>query len=649
MTTLKAENLSLAYSGHPVVQDLTLDLPAGQITMVIGANGSGKSTLLRGLAGRLAPAAGAVLLDGTDLHDRPADEVARALGLLPEPLDAAGGTTVRELVARGRAPEGGAGAGWTQDDDDAVDRALAATHCTDLAARDAGTLSGGQRQRAWMASVLARESGVLLLDEPTTHLDLAHQLVLLDAIADLNRRHGTTVAMVLHDLNLAARYADHLVALADGAIVASGRPSEVLTAEFIQAVFGLPARVIPDPVAGSPLVLPIGRHRVLRPEVADDGGAPRFRTSRLEDESPVAGQDASGRDAPAQEPAAGQEGGDSAVVPVLRKPAVEVCPTLAFSLTAVDVQDLGPSFRRLTLAGPELEHFGTGGHPLDLRIKVLVPPAGDGAVERMRDLFADLAPGGTISDEDASGWYRTWLAKDPAERGAMRTYTVRSFRPAGHPGNAGADPELDLDFVLHVRRENGVLVGGPASVWAAEAQVGDEVVILGPNRALCGHDYGGIEFRPGQARRILLAGDETAAPAICSILESLPPGITGDAFIEVPSVDDIQGSFTRSGVAVQWLPRGMQAPGNLLEAAVRSAVAVPGAGAVDPGNDYEDVNVDEGILWETTSGSGQPFYAWIAGEAGVIKSMRRYLVRDVGIDRKQVSFMGYWRTGRAEG
>ncbi|HXD29106.1 MAG TPA: SIP domain-containing protein, partial [Arthrobacter sp.] len=541
---------------------------------------------------------------------------------------------------------------------------LAATHCTDLADRDAGTLSGGQRQRAWMASVLARGTGVLLLDEPTTHLDLAHQLVLLDAIADLNRRHGTTVAMVLHDLNLAARYADHLVALANGAIVAAGRPSEVLTAEFIQAVFGLPARVIPDPVAGSPLVLPIGRHRVLRPEVADDGGAPRFRTSRLEDEAPAAGHDTAGpespapgpagpdtsdQEPPAREPAAGQRGGDSAVVPDLRKPSVEVCPTLAFSLTAVDVQDLGPSFRRLTLAGPELEHFGTGGHPLDLRIKVLVPPAGEGAVGRMRDLFADLAPGGTISDEDASGWYRAWLAKDPSERGAMRTYTVRSFRPAGHPGNAGTDPELDLDFVLHVRRENGVLVGGPASVWAAEAQVGDEVIILGPNRALCGHDYGGIEFRPGQARRILLAGDETAAPAICSILESLPPGITGDAFIEVPSVDDIQGSFTRSGVAVQWLPRGMQAPGNLLEAAVRSAVAIPGAGAVDPGNDYEDVNVDEGILWETTTGSGQPFYAWIAGEAGVIKSMRRYLVRDVGIDRKQVSFMGYWRTGRAEG
>ncbi|MDN5755419.1 MAG: siderophore-interacting protein, partial [Micrococcaceae bacterium] len=281
-------------------------------------------------------------------------------------------------------------------------------------------------------------------------------------------------------------------------------------------------------------------------------------------------------------------------------------------------------------------------------IKVLVPPAGEESVARLRTLFADLAPGGRITPEDSAGWYRTWLARDPAERGSMRTYTVRSFRPAGHPGNAGPTPELDLDFVLHVHRENGVLVGGPASVWAAEAAIGDDVIILGPNRALCGPDYGGIEFRPGKARRILLAGDETAAPAICSILESLPPGITGDAFIEVPSVEDIQGSFTRSGVAVQWLPRGMQAPGTLLETAVRSAIALPGAGAVDPGDELEDVDVDEGILWETTAGAGQPFYAWLAGEAGVIKSLRRYLVREVGIDRKQVSFMGYWRAGRAE-
>lgn len=604
---------------------LSLDIPAGAITLVIGANGSGTSTLLRDLAA----------LPAADSADLP--------GLLAEPHAEFEGATAREYVARGRAPQGSASAGWTGNDDEAIDRALLATGCTGIADRLEGDLSADQLQLLAVARVLGRETGVVLLDEPTNHLDVAQRLLLLDAIADLNRRNGTTVVMVVHDLNLATRYADHLVALVGGTVAVSGRPSEVLTAELVQEVFGLPARVITDPVAGSPLVLPIGRHLVLRPEAAEDEDNTRFRTTRLDDETP--------QEVPSQGEVAGagQEDGDTAVVQEPRRPSVQVCPTLAFGLTAVDVQDLGPSFRRLTLAGPELEHFGTGGHPLDLRIKVLVPPPGEGAVARMRSLFEDLSPGGTISDEDASGWYRTWLAKDPSERGSMRTYTVRSFRPAGHPGNAGVDPELDLDFVLHVRRENGVLVGGPASVWAAEAQIGDEVIILGPNRALCGHDYGGIEFRPGQARRILLAGDETAAPAICSILESLPPGITGDAFIEVPAVEDIQGSFTRSGVAVQWLPRGMQAPGNLLEAAVRSAVAVPGAGAVDPGKDFEDVNVDEGILWETTSGSGQPFYAWIAGEAGVIKSMRRYLVRDVGIDRKQVSFMGYWRAGRAEG
>jgi iron complex transport system ATP-binding protein len=353
--------------------------------------------------------------------------------------------------------------------------------------------------------------------------------------------------------------------------------------------------------------------------------------------------------------------GRAAVAMDTRRPALEVCPTLAFAVRAVGVQDLGPSFRRITFTGPDLAHFGTGGHPLDLRIKVIIPPvrARDvDAVEGLRadadprntgvDPLGDLRPDGLIAQEDATGWYRTWLALDVSERGNMRTYSVRSFRPAGHPGNAGPDPEMDIDFVLHIQRENGQLVGGPASVWAAEAQAGDGLTVLGPNRRLCGHDYGGIEFRPGSARRILLAGDETAAPAICSILESLPPGITGNAYIEVPSVEDIQGSFTRSGVAVQWLPRGAHPHGELLESAVRTAVAVPGAGTVDPGADPEDVDIDAGILWETTTGANQPFYAWLAGEASVIKSMRRYLVRDAGMDRKQVSFMGYWRRGKAE-
>ena len=597
MKTLKAEILSLSSPSGSVVKDLTVEIPVGGITTIIGPNGAGKSTLLRGLAGVQQPDAGTVTIGGTALPDHPIDDIARILSLLPENPGNNEATTVRERVA----------------------------------------------------DVLARESQLLLLDEPTTHLDVAQQLEVLDAIAELNRRRGTTVVMVLHDLNLAARYADHLLALVQGNIVAAGRPSDVLTAELVHEVSGLRARVVPDPVAGTPLVLPIGRHRFLRPGTGQVD-EPRVQAPRLDDEVAAPGS-ATGQSPAAQPVATSPVDGapeESAVVPAPRRPAVEVCPTLAFSLDIVDTQKLGLGFRRLTLAGQELKHFGTGGHPLDLRIKVLVPPVGEGAVAQMRRLFADLAPDGLISEEASTGWYRSWLAKDPAERGSMRTYTVRSFRSAGHPGNAGSTPEMDLDFVLHVHRENGVLVGGPASVWAAGASIGDEIIILGPNRALCGPDYGGIEFRPGKARRILLAGDETAAPAICSILESLPPGITGDAFIEVPSVEDIQGSFTRSGVAVQWLPRGMQDPGTLLEAAVRSAVALPGAGAVDPGNDLEDVDVDEDILWETAAGTGQPFYAWLAGEAGVIKSMRRYLVREVGIDRKQVSFMGYWRAGRAE-
>ena len=263
--------------------------------------------------------------------------------------------------------------------------------------------------------------------------------------------------------------------------------------------------------------------------------------------------------------------------------------------------------------------------------------------------LSSLRPGALLAADEASGWYRRWLALPEGERGSMRTYTARALRPAGHRDNRGAEPELDIDFVLHLRTEGGRLTGGPATVWAAQAQLGDELLILGPNAALCDASYGGIEFRPGTATRILLAGDETAAPAICSILESLPAGITGHALIEVPSTEDIQGSSTRSGVSVQWLPRGSHPHGELLASAVRSTVAIPAAGAVVTGADPEDVDVDETILWETATASTQPFYAWLAGEAGMIKELRRYLVRDAGMDRKQVAFMGYWRRGKSEG
>ncbi|MET1036017.1 MAG: SIP domain-containing protein [Arthrobacter sp.] len=658
MATLEARSLTLSYDAAKVVEDLTLELPAGEVTMIVGANGCGKSTLLRGLARLLKPAGGSVLLDGRDIRESPARDVARVLGLLPQAPVAPDGISVRELVGRGRYPHQGWFRRWSADDDAAVDRALHATGTGDLAERPVDELSGGQRQRAWIAMALAQETDLLLLDEPTTFLDVAHQLEVLDVVADLNRRRGTTVAIVLHDLNLAARYADHLVALKDGRIVAQGRPADVVTEEMVQDVFGMPCRVIPDPVAGTPLVLPIGRNRVVRrktarPPLVEPAGAEwvePVETAWVEpvETAPVAPPSVEPVEtAPVAPPSV--EPVETAPVETPDRPSLEVCSTLAYALTAVAVQDLGPSFRRITFTGADLAHFGTGGHPLDLRIKMIIPPHADADVHPgTADHFAGLRPGGTVSDEDATGWYRRWLSIDASERGAMRTYSVRSFRPAGHPGNVGPAPELDVDFVLHVRRENGRLVGGPASVWAAEASAGDRLTMLGPNRNLCGPDYGGVEFRPGAARRILLAGDETAAPAICSILESLPPGITGNAYIEVPGVDDIQGSFTRSGVTVQWLPRDSRPHGELLGAAVRSAVAIPAAGAVDTGADPEDVDVDSTILWETTSVATQPFYAWLAGEAGTIKELRRYLVRDAGIDRKQVAFMGYWRRGKAE-
>jgi len=339
-------------------------------------------------------------------------------------------------------------------------------------------------------------------------------------------------------------------------------------------------------------------------------------------------------------------------------PALEASPTLAFGLAVSAVRDLGPSLRRITLTGADLEHFGVNGDLLDVRIKVVIPDlagAGHGGPEpdgvkpgdaaQPVDHLAHLRPDALLETDEVAGWYRRWLLADVGERGVLRTYTARRFRPAGDPANAGRHAELDVDFVLHVHEEEGRLVGGPASVWAATAAPGDAVTVLGPNRRLCGPDYAGIEFRPGTAQRILLAGDETAVPAICSILESLPAGIAGLACLEVPEAADVQQVRTASDVEVRWLPRGSRQHGEPLLEAVRTAVVPSSSVAEEP----EEIDVDEAILWETTAGARAPFYAWIAGEAGVVKELRRHLVRDAGIDRRQVAFMGYWRQGKAEG
>ena len=263
---LSAESLTLAYGDRTIVEGLDLDIPPGRITAIVGANGCGKSTLLRALA-RLIPArAGRVVLDGKALHARPTKEIARTLGLLPQAPIAPEGIAVADLVGRGRHPHQRLLARMSARDYEIVARALAATGTAEFADRSVDELSGGQRQRVWIAMALAQETDILLLDEPTTFLDLAHQVEVLDLLTDLNRDHGTTIVMVLHDMNLAARYADHLFAMRGGRIVASGPPSEVMTSELIRDVFGLDAFVVPDPVSGTPIVLPRGRHHILTPE-----------------------------------------------------------------------------------------------------------------------------------------------------------------------------------------------------------------------------------------------------------------------------------------------------------------------------------------------------------------------------------------------
>lgn len=260
---LIAENLELGYGNRTVVENLDLQVPPGRITCIVGANACGKSTLLRSMSRLLSPRGGHVLLDGKDVHRSPAKKLARTLGLLPQSPIAPEGIVVADLVSRGRHPHQRVLSRWSREDDAAVADALAATHTTELAERSVDELSGGQRQRVWIAMVLAQQTDLLLLDEPTTFLDVSHQVEVLDLLTDLNRDRGTTIVMVLHDLNLAARYADHLVAMADGSIYASGDPSDVLTGETVKAVFGLDSRVISDPVSGKPLVLPVGRHHIM--------------------------------------------------------------------------------------------------------------------------------------------------------------------------------------------------------------------------------------------------------------------------------------------------------------------------------------------------------------------------------------------------
>ncbi|MFB7896480.1 ABC transporter ATP-binding protein [Streptomyces xiamenensis] len=258
--TLRTEELRLTYDRHEVVKGLSLDIPPGRITMIVGPNACGKSTLLRGLARLLTPASGSVLLDGASIHSRPTREVATTLGILPQTPVAPEGITVTDLVGRGRYPHQGWFRRWSEEDERAVAEALEATDVAELADRAVDELSGGQRQRVWIAMALAQGTDLLLLDEPTTYLDITHQVEVLDLLTDLNTSAGTTVVVVLHDLNLACRYADHLVAMRDGRIVAEGPPAEVVTEQVVSDVFGLRCTLVDDPVSGTPLIVPMGRH-----------------------------------------------------------------------------------------------------------------------------------------------------------------------------------------------------------------------------------------------------------------------------------------------------------------------------------------------------------------------------------------------------
>ncbi len=260
--SLVATRLSVGYGDSLILDALDLAIPSGRITAIVGANACGKSTLLRALSRLLLPKSGQVLLDGKSIHARPTRELARQLGLLPQSPVAPEGITVADLVGRGRHPHHGLFARWTLSDDEAVAEALNVTKTADLAERPIDELSGGQRQRVWIAMALAQKTDILLLDEPTTFLDISHQVEVLDLLVDLNRTRGTTIVMVLHDLNLAARYADHLVAMIDGTPHAEGIPETVLTEDMVRTVFGLESRIIIDPTSGRPMMLPIGRHRM---------------------------------------------------------------------------------------------------------------------------------------------------------------------------------------------------------------------------------------------------------------------------------------------------------------------------------------------------------------------------------------------------
>ncbi|ART21953.1 iron dicitrate ABC transporter ATP-binding protein [Corynebacterium striatum] len=259
---LTAKDISLGYGERDIITGLSVDIAPGKVTSIVGPNGCGKSTLLRSLSRLLKPTGGEIFLDGNAISEIPTKQLAISLGLLPQSPIAPDGIVVADLVGRGRTPHQGLLGRWSQEDYDIVQESMEMTGVAELAERSIDELSGGQRQRVWIAMALAQRTDILLLDEPTTYLDIKHQLEVLDLLVELNETHGTTIAMVIHDLNLAARYSDELIAVSNGNVYAQGSPQDVMTQQTVKDVFGVDSVIVEDPVSGLPAVMPIGKRKV---------------------------------------------------------------------------------------------------------------------------------------------------------------------------------------------------------------------------------------------------------------------------------------------------------------------------------------------------------------------------------------------------